>query len=60
MITEYMKEFIDANKKHKVVYGALLEPSGIKYKLDNGQWFVLSPGDTKSAPDFTPDWGFDK
>ena len=57
--TKNMQAFIDANKENKVIFGEL-QCNELLYKLDNLDIYWLTNEDIKSAPDFTPDWGFDK
>ena len=70
MATENMKKFIELNQIKLVVSGERQTPEGgpilsksdldradrILYRFDDDQEFVLLSSDTRSAPDFTPQW----
>jgi hypothetical protein len=69
-MTENMKNFIEANKTSKVVFGEMLTSKNKPvfsnkdlessdrnlYRLKNGKEFILTISDKNSTPDFMPEW----
>lgn len=74
MPTPNMASFIAHNANSPVIEGQRLTPDGrsvtnmedmrasdrVLYRLENGQSFTITREDSRSAPDFKPDWGYDE
>lgn len=70
--TQNMVAFMAKNKTNKVVFGEhrtsenkpvisksdLENSDRVYYRLDDGTTFTITRDDIKSAPGFSPDWGF--